>query len=253
MMPIDLHLKKISAECFIKNGISNNITRELLANCSINLENVQKRFPNKLLPKFAKRLKPKVVMETSDQTIVYTGGSKSAQGVEAAFCVFISKNVIKKVKFKLANYCTVFQTELFAINKALEFINKNYSQLSITVTTYSLSALNAIMDSGSQTLLVQEIHRQLILASRREVLISYMWIRGRSANASNELINILAKQAAISHRSFDYDLIPISYLKKFIYDNVVQIWNERWISSEVGGTTRKYFPTFYDRIKCKSI
>jgi hypothetical protein len=124
-MPIDLHLKKISAEYFIKNGISNNITRELLANCNINLENIQKRFPNKLMPKFEERLKPKVVMETSDQTIVYTGGSKSAQGVGAAFCVFISENVIKKVKFKLANYCTAFQTELFAINKALEFINKN--------------------------------------------------------------------------------------------------------------------------------
>jgi hypothetical protein len=107
------------------------------------------------------------------------------------------------------------------------------------------------MDSGSQTLLVQEIHRQLRLASRREVLISYMWMRERSTNDGNELVDVLAKQAAISHKSFDYDLIPISYLKKVINDNALQIWNERWISSEVGGTTRKYFPTVYDRIKCK--
>ncbi len=78
-----------------------------------------------------------------------------------------------------------------------------------------------------------------------------MWIPGHEGIRGNDVADQLAKQGSSSHQAFDYDLIPVSYVKKAIYNKTMQIWNDRWINAQTGEITRFYFPTVYDRQKAK--
>jgi hypothetical protein len=45
--------------------------------------------------------------------------------------------------------------------------------------------------------------------------------------------------------------MPISHLKKKIFSKIINEWNERWVQSELGTTTREFIPTVDYRIKIK--
>jgi hypothetical protein len=88
-------------------------------------------------------------------------------------------------------------------------------------------------------------------AKEKKIKISFAWIWAHVGNTGNELTDNLAKAAAVSHQSISYDLIPVSYVKRLVYQKNINIWNQRWISSETGSETQKYFPTVYHRLQAK--
>jgi len=252
LMPIDLFIKQRATNYFVKNGINNDLTNSYLNHLNINLENIQKPIPSQQLPHFAQRNQIKTVTQTHDDVLVFTDGSKSTAGVGSAFCITNGTQITKKAKFKLAKYCSVFQAELFAMLKALNFINNKYNtQTSITLCTDSQSSIKALTDSDSCSYLVQQILQQVDTCQNKNIQIKFMWIRGHEGNRGNDIADQLAKQGASSHQAFDYDLIPVSYVKKAIYDQTIQIWNNRWTNAQTGEFTRNYFPTVFHRIKAK--
>jgi hypothetical protein len=54
--------------------------------------------------------------------MIYTIGSKSNSGVGAAYLMVKGYQELNKAKFKLHKNCSVFQSELIAIIKALNFV-----------------------------------------------------------------------------------------------------------------------------------
>jgi uncharacterized protein YehS (DUF1456 family) len=121
LMPIDLYLKQRAVQYFIKNGITNELTEFYLQDLNIDLSNIQKPFKTDELPHFALRNKANIVSEITDKLIAFTDGSKSSRGVGAAYCLLDNNIIIKKAKYKLAAYCSVFQSELLAVLKAIEY------------------------------------------------------------------------------------------------------------------------------------
>ncbi len=160
--------------------------------------------------------------------------------------------VIRKVKYKLSNYCSVFQAELFAILNAVKYINKKFiAGDRITICTDSQSSLNALEDPNSVTYLVQEIYSEVRAAEENNIYLQFAWVRAHTGNAGNDLADSLAKAAAVSHQSIAYDLMPVSYVKKAVYQQNLHIWNDRWTTTTNGETTRKFFPTVYQRMQSK--
>lgn len=86
------------------------------------------------------------------------------------------------------------------------------------------------------------------------VHICITWVRGHTGIVGNERADELAKMAANSDVPLSYNLCPISYIKKLAKEHYMQEWNERWVNSDKGILTKElYFPTVYDRNKCKVI
>ena len=51
-----------------------------------------------------------------------------------------------------------------------------------------------------------------------------------------------------------YMKCPVSYVKRKLKENIYSFWNEEWLSSMNGSITKDlFFPTVYDRLKCKYI
>jgi maltodextrin utilization protein YvdJ len=46
--------------------------------------------------------------------------------------------------------------------------------------------------------------------------------------------------------------MPVSYVKRVVYEKTIEIWNDRWLSVTTGSATRKFIPTVKDRAKMKS-
>jgi hypothetical protein len=152
LIPIDLYLKKKSADYFVKRGINNILTDSLLEDYNIDLNYIQRPFKADELPHFALRKSVKIVSESTDDIIAYTDGSKSEEGVGSGFCILKAGIIIKKAIFKLAKHCSVFQSEMFAILKAVQYINtKAEPNETITICSDSLSSITALKNPNSTT------------------------------------------------------------------------------------------------------
>jgi len=78
--------------------------------------------------------------------MIFTSGIKSEQGVGAGFTVYLRNSIIRKAKFKLAKYCTAFQSELFSILMALKYVNsKTWCENEISIYATSITVIKSLM------------------------------------------------------------------------------------------------------------
>jgi hypothetical protein len=121
----------------------------------------------------------------------------------------------------------------------------------VQIITESITTLKSLKDTKSVTQLVQKIFKESVIAQERGIRLSSAWIYAHNANEWTDLAEKLAKAGSTAHRSIDYDIIPMSYIKRIIYEKNLQLWNTRWLNTPNGATTKKYFPTVFDRQKVK--
>ncbi|CAK1549484.1 unnamed protein product [Leptosia nina] len=177
-----------------------------------------------------------------DTSNFFTDGSKFDEGVGAAVVIF-KENVLKKfVKIKLASYCTVFQAEMVALHRAFELIEREKSP-NINVCSDSRSALEDITSGRSLNPLAVQIRRQ-IFKMRENKTITLFWIKAHAGHEGNERADLLAKEAAHNNKKKpDYDLCPISTIKRLIRTESVQRWEEDYQNGETASITKVFLPT----------
>lgn len=191
---------------------------------------------------------------TNTDITIFTDGSKTEKGVGAAFCVFDKNQLVATKKLKLASYCSVFQAELYAIYSTfiwLKTFKKIYKSLSIVSDSYS--SLMALEDRSSNILLCKSIQRELADVCSKDVCVKFFWTKAHADQPGNELADKLAKEACESHLSFAYDQCPLSYVKRFLYEETIRKWNEQWRSSSKGRTTAEFFPDIRSRLSCRHL
>jgi ribonuclease HI len=253
LMPIELQLKQRATHYYIKKGIQNELTDFYLSDEHIDVTNAQKPYDLRHALHYGKRKPISLgIDEPTEETLIYTDGSKSKSGVGSGFCIESSGRIYSEKKFKLSKYCSVFQAELLAIEKALEYIlNGNYLNIRIGIITDSETALKAISNTKSVTTFVQSIHRLISELEAKQVFFTFYWTKSHNRNYGNEYADKLSKEAAVSKVSFCYDKYPISYLKKLIYDKNKEIWNEKWRHYDKGLATKKFMPNIDYRLEIK--
>jgi hypothetical protein len=111
----------------------------------------------------------------------------------------------------------------------------------VQIITESITAFKSLKDTKSVTQLVQKIFKESAIAQERGIRLSFAWIYAYKANQWIDLAEKLAKAGSTAHRSIDYDIIPLSYIKRIIYEKNLQLWNTRWLSTPNGATTKKIF------------
>ncbi|GBM90525.1 hypothetical protein AVEN_158601-1 [Araneus ventricosus] len=121
----------------------------------------------------------------------YTDDSKLDGVTGCAFCIFEGSNQKFQWMAKLQSFNSVFQTEIFAVNKAIEWANTTKIQASILGD--SQSGLKAPSSFKSKTKLIQET--QMALLSNPSLNIG--WVKSHVGVHGNETADNLAKQATI--------------------------------------------------------
>ncbi|KAH9426910.1 hypothetical protein DERP_011579 [Dermatophagoides pteronyssinus] len=114
--------------------------------------------------------------------IIFTDGSKINGHLGSSFVVYknIDEDPIFQAKFRLANYCTVYQAEQFAIERAAFWLKDKQS--TAIIYTDSLSTVNAINNRWNTDYLIHQIRTWI-----KDKHICIEWIRGHQQNIGNEL------------------------------------------------------------------
>ena len=125
--------------------------------------------------------------------IYFTDGSKSDDGVGAAYTKWNKDGIVSSWGTSLDNNCSIYKAELLAINYALdEIIEMNETK--VAIITDSLSAFN-VLKKPTTNGLIESIRLKLIRINRTK-LIRLAWTRAHVGNVGNESADSLAKAMA---------------------------------------------------------
>ncbi|XP_045501579.1 uncharacterized protein LOC123698840 [Colias croceus] len=167
---------------------------------------------------------------------IYTDGSKIEGRVGAALSIWEGEAETKAVKLALPPYCTVYQAELLALQRVV--IRACKSGVSkVGILSDSRSALQAVTLGSPHPLAVQTRAALRKAASQRREVARF-WIKAHAGLSGNERVDQLAKEAALgSKRKPDYDLCPVSFVKRIFRQDTIGEWDRRY---DVGETAGEY-------------
>ncbi|XP_023236859.1 uncharacterized protein LOC111635946 [Centruroides sculpturatus] len=219
-LPIDLTIREKEKFHHIKWG------KEITVNTAVyNQEDIEWNYP------YRDTLFPtgqgiRLERDLGDSCIdVFTDGSKIEGNVGCSFVVYNNNNEVNNEIYKLDNMCSVFQAELFAIGKAIEFINRNYTNISATVHTDSLSAYNILLSNKLHPL-AESIRNDIRLSDCK---IHLNWVRAHQGLEGNERADQLAKTATtINNDRITYSKLSQQSLRKLLLQDTIRIWQDMW-------------------------
>nr|CAI5816970.1 unnamed protein product [Callosobruchus analis] len=158
-----------------------------------------------------------IVNSYNHATILYTDGSKSQEGVGAAFT---TSSAI--YQYRLNPNASIYMAELYAIWKALEFICSNETANTCLICSDSLSALKSLSDPFTINPLVQqviEVHHRTTLIHKQVI---FVWCPGHVNIPGNELADRAACEA-IHCDTYDDKLLTDDF-KTFIKMECQRLW-----------------------------
>nr|CAI5855984.1 unnamed protein product [Callosobruchus analis] len=135
--------------------------------------------------------------------VIYTDGSKSDAGVGAA--VYVHNNGIS-IKYKMNPVCSIFTAELTAIELALDWASKTTQYKQYAILSDSLSSILALSQPTnhifSNRIMTNLLEKELLL-NQQNKSVTYVWVKGHSCIKGNEIVDRLAKDAAITGCNID--------------------------------------------------
>ncbi|CAK1592792.1 unnamed protein product [Parnassius mnemosyne] len=173
---------------------------------------------------------------------IFTDGSKIEGKVGAALSEWKNKTENKALKLALPTYCTVYQAELLAICRATGQILKHRAS-SFGIYSDSMAALQTIINSNCLHPLAVECRDNLRAISLQNKVVTLFWIKAHAGLEGNERADRLAKEAAKNSKVRpDYDLCPVSFVKRSIRMATLDEWNQRYQTGETAKITKLFFP-----------
>ncbi|KAG6462664.1 hypothetical protein O3G_MSEX013397 [Manduca sexta] len=173
---------------------------------------------------------------------IFTDGSKLEGKVGAALSIWDGAAETKTVKLKLEPYCTVYQAELLALQKATEVALKNKVER-CSIFCDARSALEEVARGDSLHPIAFQININLKTAEERRQKIELFWIKAHVGWEGNERADSLAKDAALLLKTkANYDRCPVSCLRRQIRQESIEEWSRRYEHGETASVTKLFFP-----------
>ncbi|XP_046976642.1 uncharacterized protein LOC124542800 [Vanessa cardui] len=173
---------------------------------------------------------------------IYIDGSKIEGKVGAALTWWeTGKEKLNEV-FSLDPSCTVFQSELYALRRAV--INAMHStEPNINILSDSRSSLELLCSTRLTHPLVKSTKECIAEILSRERGVRLFWLRAHVGTMGNERADQLAKEGVLKIKTTpDYAEIPLSYVRNKIREESIARWQDRYNSASQGAVTRTFLP-----------
>ena len=180
------------------------------------------------------------------QLNIYTDGSKFNNRVGSGIYITSGPRIIAALSYRLPDQASVFQAEIFAINKAAIFIQRIGNAKFIKFFVDSQAALLALNNKNVTSRIVGDTIHNLNLIPG---LVRLVWIKAHVGHAGNEKADELAKQGTTLEWT-SHVLLPKQATKIAIKTAVDEIWNLQWTQYN-DGRQSKQFLALPDRNKAK--
>ncbi|XP_054161224.1 uncharacterized protein LOC128959306 [Oppia nitens] len=183
---------------------------------------------------------PKEIITLPDELNIFTDGCKTNAGVGCSFKTYGARQRDKLIK--LSTECTVFQAELVAMDKALEF-GKTVNTKVINLYTDSLSGLLALKQRSNTNPIINRIHKNIKEIRTCNVNVKLHLVRGHTGIEGNDEADSMAKMAAELSLPIQYNYVSLNTIKKKIKAESIKIWNEQYNNSLTGRLTKQFLPS----------
>ena len=253
IIPIELRVKEVAALYQVrKSGISN------IWGLNVECERSMNWF---LLPHPASRdvFKVKDVGESCDGDgmfgwRIFTDGSCVNGRVGAAFVPYLDGDELPARAFRLAEHCSIFQAELFAIGMALLWAEENLPVNcgSLSIVTDSRSCLIGINDVKSVSPLIFRIRESVGRLAVAGTVVEFQWVRGHSGVIGNERADREARRAGCGSDPVSYDACPLAHVRGWIMRQMLSDWDALYKSAPQGGITKMFFPSVTDAARFRT-
>ena len=147
--------------------------------------------------------------------------------------------------YKLPDYSSVFQAELLAIKKALQYAEGSCTGKIIRLYSDSRSGLTALQDADSRTELVIEI-QDILNTWQGRTAVEFHWIKAHVGHPGNERADELAKAGSTDGHHCILKA-PMSFAKRTITLGYRQEWENEWRTTTKGSWTKSFFPDLESR------
>jgi len=157
--------------------------------------------------------------------------------------------------YRMDNRCTNNQAEVFAILKALEYIQTNQvneEDKEVTVHIDSRTTLDSLHNANKHTYLTEEIRQKVHEMEIREWRIRFRWIKAHAGKSGNELADKLAKEASgKTELPTSHNRVLKSAIKKDLERISLEKWQREWETTNKGGIAKEYFLEVRERLHTK--
>ena len=162
----------------------------------------------------------------NDYLKIYTDGSKAE---EMTGCAFYVPAVGLGYKYRLSNSSSVYNAELMAILKALEWLEQK-PPMKCIILSDSLSVIQSLDHTNPDNIILKEIQYSFKFSNMGVDLV-LGWVPSHVGLLGNEKVDKLAKHS-LSLPVVSCPLLPsVKDVYKLVEHIFIQKWQDRWDSS----------------------
>ena len=96
--------------------------------------------------------------------------------------------------------------------------------------------------------MIELIRNKLIALAHSKLIVNFAWVKGHAGREGNELVDSLAKEAAVEEGPGFYDKIPRDLIVTREKDNGLHMWEQQWMDMGKGAVMKAFFPSVSNRL-----